>query len=144
MTMEMKTEQMQRTEGPITSEQMKTLFREGEGRVPMKTWKPTTGGVLEIVSGYLNILTGLVMLLGVSMFPAFASFIGMTAGVGIGILLIALGIVSIIGGVYALRRRVWGMALVGSITSLFPSIVLIPGILSLILVTLGRPEFIKK
>lgn len=122
--------------GPVTWEEMKTLLGREPG-LSQKTWKPTTGGLLAIVSGYLNILSGILLIAGVSFFT-FAAF---PTGLVLGLVVIALGVLSVIGGIFALRRRAWGMALIGSIASLVPSLGLIPGTLSLILVTLGRKEF---
>ena len=71
-------------------------------------------------------------------------------------------IIAIVGGIYALRRRVWGLALAGSICALFCmpiqiywifasftilgmlagfTILAIPGILATIFVILGKGEF---
>ncbi len=129
-----------KTEAPVTLEELRTLFGV-EQAVPVKTWRPTTGGLLEVISGYVNILQGIFMLVGSSIIAPLASFVGV--GTGFGILLIVLGIVSVIGGSYAIRRRSWGMALAGAITALFPSLVMLMGTLSLIFVTLGKPEFKK-
>ena len=57
-----------------------------------------------------------------------------------GIPLIILGIVAIVGGIYAIRRKVWGMALAGAICALF-SVFGVLGILSIIFVSLSRKEF---
>ncbi len=64
----------------------------------------------------------------------FASSMSLIAG---GTLLV-LGIVAIAGGVSALKRRSFGLALAGAICSL-PSIVL--GVLAVIFVSLGKGEF---
>ena len=48
-------------------------------------------------------------------------------------------IIAIVGGIYALRRRIWGLALAGSICALVGFG--IPGILAIIFVTKGKREF---
>ncbi len=105
-----------------------------------RTWKPTTAGILTIVAGALNVIAGIVV-------AALGETIGMYAGYwgmgAIGAPLIAIGIVSIIGGSFALRRRVWGMALAGAICALFPPPVIVLGILSIIFVAMGRKEFAR-
>jgi len=44
-----------------------------------------------------------------------------------------------VGGVFALRRRFWGLALAGSICALSGATVL--GILAIVFVVMGRSEF---
>jgi hypothetical protein len=122
-----------------------------------KTWKPTTGGILSIVAGVPAITGGITLALlatGVASLGAILWMIpgmdkapvlpGILGGVGIflgliAILPIALGAVAIVGGVYALKRRKWGLALAGSICSVITVALL--GIPALIFVILGKDEF---
>jgi hypothetical protein len=55
---------------------------------------------------------------------------------------IALGVVALIGGIFALRRRLWGLALTGAILSL-PLMPVGPvlGILSIVFVSRSKREF---
>jgi len=59
----------------------------------------------------------------------------------IGAVSLTFGIIALVGGIQAIRRRTWGLALAGSILAL-PSAVLL-GILSIIFVSLGKKEFAK-
>jgi hypothetical protein len=104
-----------------------------------KTWKPTAAGILCIVVGAILLIPFVVP-----------------------------GIMPIVGGIYALRRRRWGVALAGSIVTLiapvmimtiaglivswppgipvtdamlFGSLFGIPGILAIIFVVKGKGEF---
>jgi hypothetical protein len=102
-----------------------------------RTWKPTTAGILSIIAGSIAVVAGLVAAL-------LGSFIGgffdlpWTGAVGIPSL--ALGIIAIVGGTYALKRQVWGLALAGSICALVgPWFIL--GLLAIIFVSLGKGEF---
>ena len=101
-----------------------------------KTWKPTTGGILTIIAGALKLISGIV-------FATAAGILGAILGMGwfsaIGVPLIVFGIIAIIGGVHALRRRTWGLALAGSICALVPFV--IPGILAIIFVSQSKSEF---
>ena len=102
-----------------------------------KTWKPTTAGILSIVAGALSLIMGIV-------FAAIGDVAGAFAGMwGLGAITggpaIALGIVSIIGGIFAMRRRIWGLALAGAICAILPTFVI--GILAIIFVSLGKREF---
>jgi hypothetical protein len=102
-----------------------------------KTWKPAVGGVLAIIAGVLGLIIGLL----------FATGVGLIGGIfGIGWLsaifapLIVFGIIAIVGGICALQRRVWGLALAGSICALIGPWFLL-GILAIIFVSLGKREF---
>jgi hypothetical protein len=102
-----------------------------------KTWKPTTAGILALIAGALEVIIGLL----------FAAGVGVLGGIlGMGWLsvifapLIIFGIIAIVGGIYALRRRIWGLALAGSICALIGPWFLL-GILAIIFVSLGKREF---
>lgn len=102
-----------------------------------KTWKPTVGGILAIIAGVLELIFGVVGATGVGL-------VGGLIGMGwLGVIfgpLIVIGIVAIIGGIYALQRKVWGLALAGSICALIgPWFIL--GVLAIIFVALGKGEF---
>jgi len=75
------------------------------------------------------------------MFPDIMGMIS-TAALIIGIVLIVFGIIALVGGVHAIRRRRWGLALAGGILS-FPFIPFgaILGLLAIIFVSLGKGEF---
>jgi hypothetical protein len=115
-----------------------------------KTWKPTVAGILSIVAGSLIVVSGLTLLVlggtfvgaisGPSLHvpPLVASNI-MSFLVIIAIPMIVLGAVSILGGIFSLKRRLWGLALAGAICALAPYLVL--GILAIIFVSLGKDEF---
>ena len=122
-----------------------------------KTWKPTTGGILSIVAGTVGAIGGIVIavlgkiaggllgvlgLLGAISLPGFDGILpGFLGGIvaALAAIPLILGIVAIIGGVYALKRRKWGLALAGSICSLF--CVWFLGIPAIIFVAIGKSEF---
>jgi hypothetical protein len=115
----------------------------------MKTWKPTTAGVLEIVAGALQIAAGAATILvaggvagGMHMadLPKFSLMVPVPLIAGVGLPLLALGTVSLLGGISALQRRRWGLALAGGICALLPLHTLL-GILAIVFVTLSRDEF---
>ena len=102
-----------------------------------KTWKPTTAGILCIIAGCFALIAGLVAgLIG--------SFIGGLFGLPwpglFGIPSLIFGIIAIVGGIYALRRQVWGLALAGSIFALIGPWAIL-GLLAIIFVSLGKGEF---
>jgi hypothetical protein len=104
-----------------------------------RTWKPTTAGILTIISGCYGIGAGA----AVTFLGGFANLpIGIPALGAIGGGLIGLGVVALIGGIFALKRRVWGMALAGAIVSLpLLPVGTVLGILSIIFVSKGKNEF---
>ncbi len=119
------------------------------------TWKPVAAGILNITLGILN-LFGMFMIIGLlvafgggiltivriaEFMPLWMS--GMAHGILI-ILAIVLAVSSslpLIGGIYAIQRKAWGLALAGSIVAILPAVPL--GIISTVLVALSRNEFEK-
>jgi len=105
-----------------------------------KTWKPTTAGILSIVAGVFGLIAAIVVgviggtIAGLEEIPGLGTLFA-----AIAIPLIILAIVAIVGGIYALKRRIWGLALAGTICSLFS--VWLLGIPAIIFVILGKSEF---
>ena len=91
-----------------------------------KTWKPTVAGILDIVAGLFRAFVGFLL---ISVFMSCPPSPGLLTG-GIGSWLAAVcymvvGVLAITGGIYALRRKQWGRALIGSICAAL-SILAIP------------------
>ena len=114
-----------------------------------QTWRPTTGGVLCIIAGAINVLLGLVvvvalagagLLLGTEMIDVDLELAGMSWLGVLGVPLVVMGIVSIIGGVYALKRRLWGFALAGAICSIMAGNLLY-GTLAIVFISVSKSEF---
>jgi hypothetical protein len=74
-----------------------------------KTWKPIVAGIICIVAGILCVIPSLIV--GWIFAP-------------IGAALIIVSIIPLVGGICALRRKIWGLALAGSIFTLLNSVVL--------------------
>ncbi len=115
-----------------------------------KTWKPTTSGVLSIVAGSLSVAAGLILVLFGGVLSGILASVGVPGALslipfpivgGIATPLFILGAMAIVGGTYAIRRRVWPMALAGAICALFPPQVGILGILAIVFIVLGKDEF---
>jgi len=112
-----------------------------------KTWMPTVAGILDIIAGVFGLFGGI----GVAIASGFLSALGrgFTGALYmpvvsfnlmmVAIPIIIIGILAIVGGVYALVRRMWGLALAGSIAAFIPSWPL--GVAALILTTLSKNEF---
>ena len=109
------------------------------------TWKPVAGGVCGIVAGALGILAGsaIGLFFGMSWPLRMPDLIPWMFG-GFDLLgwpFVILGIVAIVGGIFAIQRRLWGLALAGSICAVLILPAFILGALSVIFVALGRSEF---
>jgi len=120
-----------------------------------KTWKPTTAGILLIISGAVQALSAMGLIIVISTVntwhfisgivpPQDIPFVAPLVGT-ILIILLVMSIIEavfpIIGGVFALQRRRWGWALAGSIIAilgLFPL-----GVASLVFVGMSEKEFNK-
>lgn len=101
----------------------------------------TLGALSEEFSDLISEWSGMIMP-GMTDFPEILTKvfgISSTLLTVIGAIMLAFGIVALVGGIHALRRRNWGLALAGAILSLPSACVL--GILSIIFVSLGRREF---
>lgn len=115
------------------------------------TWKPIMAGILDIVGGAIGMVGGLYVVALTSLFRVIHEFVHMDPYVidkveqiisniiALPFVVVFIGIVAIIGGVYALQRRIWGLALAGAICScvVFPFF----GLPSIIITALARDEF---
>jgi hypothetical protein len=115
-----------------------------------KTWKPTTAGILNIITGAfsaIGVIWVIVALVAASswafMIPPqdlpFAGSIITTVLVIVLVLALVGTVFPIVGGVFALQRKRWGWALAGSIIAIFGFLPL--GILSTIWVAMAKDEF---
>jgi hypothetical protein len=104
----------------------------------LRSWKSLTTGVMSIIAGMIGIGGGaLVSLMG--------DFISESGGIfgfePFGVPTIILGVVAVVGGIFALRRRVWWLAVTGAIFSIPCMPVL--GTLSIIFVSMADQEFVS-
>ena len=117
----------------------------------------SAGGILSIIVGAFEVIGGGMMVALVSLRiagrPLFSSFWPGVPGawheygwagvpiwlIIVGGLLLVLGIIAIVGGVSAVRRKSFGLSLAGAICALIPLNVL--GLLAVIFVSLGKREF---
>ena len=106
-----------------------------------KTWKPVAGGICGIVAGAWGILAGGILGAVGLCVPA------MRMDPELGFLhlfgwpILVLGIMAIIGGVFAIRRQKWGLALSGAICAVLIPPPFILGILAIVFIALGHGEF---
>jgi hypothetical protein len=108
-----------------------------------KTAMPVIAGILAIVSGGFKLLA----LLGLTIASFFiiasptpsCGLVEVTILLFISIPLAILGILAIVGGIFALQRKRWALALTGSIAAFLPWEFV--GLASIILIVLSKNEF---
>lgn len=91
---------------------------------------PVAGGVLVLIGGILYLGAG-----GVAM--AGSSFVGLAGGVLCGAVVLVLGVLGILGGIFAMQRKSFAIALIGGIFTV-PTIL---GLIGLILIAVSKDEF---
>jgi hypothetical protein len=122
-----------------------TVFRYRRKNM-QNTWKPVAGGIISIVAGSIHLLGWLAIIVALSV-PAFIRMyadmprIGPWIAVICTVPLIIVAIIAIIGGVFALKRRRWGLALAGAICAIFSPISWYLGVIATIFIALSRKEF---
>ena len=115
-----------------------------------KTWMPKVAGILDIVSGSFGLFLSFMMALWFAFFSIFLpcdatelSDLPMSIMaifmIPWTIFMFAAGILAIVGGIYALKRKNWGLALAGSIAAFFGSSPL--GVAAIIFTALSKAEF---
>ena len=109
------------------------------GQPAKNRWMPTVAGVLDIIDGCVNliVIAGLIVAIAnVSDEPdTLAVLVPITIVFAVKVTL------SLAGGLCALRRSNWVMALIGAIATLLPFSLL--GVAALVLTALSRDQFTK-
>lgn len=113
-----------------------------------KTGKPVAAGVICIILGALGILSALYLVVGLDALVEIMETYGagnMTTQfmrdmmVVSGVISAILSVLMVIGGIYSLQRKLWGLALAGSIASVLGAFPF--GIIPLVLVSISKKEF---
>ena len=114
----------------------------------------SAGGILNIIVGVFEVISGGMMVALVCLWMPFRLWLlsccqrfGGACGIAnvpiwpmiAGGILLVLGIIAIVGGVSAIRRKSFGLSLAGAICALIPLNLL--GLLAVIFVSLGKREF---
>lgn len=110
--------------------------------------KPIIAGSLSMFSGGISLI-GFIGLLIASIALGWiaADVTGWLPGMNIAlsiliilcVFLLFIGVLALQGGIYAVQRKKWGLALVGSLCALIPTFVL--GLAAIIVITLSKDEF---
>lgn len=112
------------------------------GPVVEKTAKPVVGGILILIGALAGIASGASLIWAGSMFLPLGDY-GMDVS-GIlavcGIIWIVLSLIGLLGGIFAMQRKHFGLAIVGGIFSLLVGFFIF-GLIGLILVAISKDEF---
>jgi hypothetical protein len=115
------------------------------------TWKPVTAGILEIVTGAIGMVGGLYLVVLTSLFKVIHEIVRLDPMIinrveqiisniiALPFVVVFIGIAAIIGGVYSLQRRIFGLALAGAICAcvIFP----VFGLPAIIITAFAKDEF---
>lgn len=110
-----------------------------------KTAMPVAGGALVLIAGILGLGQGAVLFLpgaalaGIPGGESLAAILAICGGI-----FVIFGLVAIVGGIMAVQRKMWGLALVGSILGLLALGFILGSVLSLvglILIAISKKEF---
>jgi hypothetical protein len=118
-----------------------------------KTWTATVAGILNLINGSLNLLgvfalaiVAIILSTTSNWYTAIAlDLYPLTVGglvgivVTVAVFLLAVGTVSVLGGISALQRKRWGLALAGSVTPLLSIPIL--SIPAIIFTAMSKDEF---
>ena len=111
-------------------------------------------GVMEIVSGVISLIAFIALVIATAVTGSISQgwwgwwdYVPYTSGIDIAtavlipitIVVGIVGVLSLVGGIFALQRKKWGLVLTGSILSLFPTFIL--GLLAIIFTRITKNEF---
>jgi len=109
---------------------------------------PTAAGVLCIVSAAIRLLIVLGLIIAMVVTGEFLIFTGLGFWFPLNVMavlwlitvpLAVTGVLALVGGIFALQRKRWGLALTGSIAAFFPFGIL--GVVATIFTSLSRKDF---
>ena len=111
-----------------------------------KTWMPLVAGILDIICGAVAAIVTLFFLIAgsvtgvvASIAPDLPAFVPPML-LGLALPIAAFAVVAILGGIRAIQRRNWGLALAASILAFFnPWWIL--GLVAIILTALSKEQF---
>jgi hypothetical protein len=116
-----------------------------------RTFKPMVAGILSITVGTFDLLgtMGLIIAMAVigtadliaaqDLYPLTVSSLNAVLAT-LAVFLSLAGILAIVGGIFALQRKIWGLGLAGSIAATVTGSVL--GIASIVFMALSKDEFV--
>jgi hypothetical protein len=111
-------------------------------------WMPGVAGILDIIAGVISLLGSLItaLLVGVFFSSSYDGYSGqqlpaVIIWVVIFLPFFVVSLLAILGGIFALRKKVWGLALAGSIASILTIWAWPLGVASVIFISLSKAQF---
>ena len=110
-------------------------------------WKATAGGVMSIIAGTLHLVGWLAVgtilnrLIGSGHLGGFESFISATTVWKLVLPLLILAVIAIIGGIFAVKKKSWKLALAGAICAICSPASWIIGVAATVLISISKYEF---
>ncbi len=113
-----------------------------------KSWMPTAAGVLCIISAAIRLIVVLGLIIAMIITGEFLIFTGLGFWLPLNVMavlwlitvpLAVTGVLALVGGIFALQRKRWGLALAGSIAAFLPFGIL--GVIATIFTSLSRGDF---
>jgi hypothetical protein len=112
-----------------------------------KHWKAVAGGVLSVIAGSLHLSGWLAVrailnkLITTGYFGDDKPFISATNVSKLVLPLLVMAVIAVIGGIFALNKKFWGIALAGAICAIFSPATWMIGVASTVLISISRHEF---
>lgn len=101
---------------------------------------PLAAGILDLVAGIPALIIGVLFLTDAEVPGWLSGVVGFGVLTGTTVVLVTIfAVIAIAGGVFALRKRTWWLALAGSIFALFCAWIL--GIPAIVFTVLGKKHF---
>jgi hypothetical protein len=112
-----------------------------------RPWKAVAGGVLNIIAGSLHLSGWLAVrailnkLIATGYLGGDKPFISATNVSKLVMPLLVMAVIAIIGGIFALNKKFWGIALAGAICAIFSPATWILGVASTVIISIAKHEF---
>ncbi|MFC2050807.1 hypothetical protein ACFLTN_06495 [Chloroflexota bacterium] len=124
-----------------------------------RTWMPRAAGIMNIIVGSLAMLAGASFIIHVLTFEGTLDWTFAGLVILMSIPLLVFGVLALVGGIYALKREKWGLALTGTIVAFLllfvfgvvgmvleippyiSYLVLLPGIAAIVFTVISRSTF---
>ena len=103
-------------------------------------WMPLTAGILDLIAGVPALIIGILFLTDAEVPSWLSGVVGFGVLMGTTVALVTIfAVIAVVGGVFALRKRTWGLALAGSIFAVFCAWIL--GIPAIVFTVMGKKHF---
>jgi hypothetical protein len=111
-------------------------------------WMPAVGGILNIVAGSISLVAGISCALVVAVFFSSSydyysgqEFPALSLWLMVFIPYVIISLLALTGGIFALKRKAWGLCLTASICSLLTLWGWVLGIAAIVFISLSKSEF---